>query len=159
MSRKTLASREESTHSLTHNENRGRAKSRPIDKELVRTCQNHENIEGCFHINIDGEDLYYCEKCAIKLKNQGFPIKRAFESSQEDFHRRDSHQKTILPAYSHFEGHPQFDTLKVLLAEIYESEARMVGAQHKNIEDLFSRAVIGLDSFYDNLEEMIKARR
>jgi len=60
MSRKTLASRDDSSHSLTHNDTRGRAKSRRIDREIARTCQNHENIEGGFHINIEGEDLYYC---------------------------------------------------------------------------------------------------
>lgn len=51
-SRKTLNSKEESLHGQNHNQNesRNRVKSR---RELeVRTCQNHEEQEGQFHINI-----------------------------------------------------------------------------------------------------------
>lgn len=115
MSRKVLASKEDSVHLVTHNDTRGRAKSRRTERNTLRACQNHQSIEGGFHINIDGEDLFYCEKCATKLKNQGFPIKRAFDGAQDESRRREI-QRALLPFFSHLEGHPQYEVLKALLS-------------------------------------------
>lgn len=148
MSRKALASKEDS---IIHNDTRARAKSRRADRETPRTCQNHESIEGGFHINIDGEDLFYCEKCALKLKSQGFPIKRVMEGVQEDSRNNRDSQRPLLPSFSHLEGHPQFDILKALLSQIYESEARILAPQSTTIEEIFSKAVLEHNSFFDSL--------
>jgi predicted SprT family Zn-dependent metalloprotease len=73
VSRKNIATKED--NSFQSKDSRQRAKSRR-HMQLSRPCENHEDQEGSFHILIEGEELYYCDKCANKLRNQGFPVRR-----------------------------------------------------------------------------------
>ncbi len=42
-SRKNIQSKEDSLHSISQNEGRNRAKSRRIEFDHIKTCQNHED--------------------------------------------------------------------------------------------------------------------
>ena len=38
------------------------------------SCANHPQKEAVFYTSSEGERLYFCEKCAIKLASQGHSI-------------------------------------------------------------------------------------
>ena len=56
------------------------ANSRTIPKRRVsmqgRGCVNHLDAEAEFRIEIDGESLIYCNKCATHLASNGFQVER-----------------------------------------------------------------------------------
>jgi hypothetical protein len=43
----------------------------------VHPCENHPNKQGHYYTRIEGEELHFCEKCAITLASQGHSITRA----------------------------------------------------------------------------------
>lgn len=39
-------------------------------------CSNHDGKEARFSLEVDGDVLYYCLKCAVKLASQGFLVNK-----------------------------------------------------------------------------------
>ena len=66
----------------------------PIKKE---PCINHSSKDAEYEILIDGDLLYYCEKCSAMLASQGFQVnkmhKRANLSDQSTGGGRSSYEE------------------------------------------------------------------
>lgn len=39
-------------------------------------CANHDGKKAKFSLEVDGDLLYYCLKCAVKLASQGFLVNK-----------------------------------------------------------------------------------
>jgi hypothetical protein len=55
--------------------NRLRMQPSPSQQSFLEShCENHHNKQAAYYAQIDGEKLYFCEKCAITLASHGHSI-------------------------------------------------------------------------------------
>jgi hypothetical protein len=70
-----------------------------------RLCSNetHPQKKADFYIRIEGDDMYYCEKCATQAASQGFTVKRIQSQSNVQ-----SKKSRIVPHYPEYLGHKRY---------------------------------------------------